>query len=111
MQDVSIKSETSAPLVLSFIDETDSAVNISTASEIRFGIKESLLADLDPLIVKKLSLATLSIVGQTISVPILAGDWLLLPPGQYVMDVDVQLGADNFVSDTYLLTVEPRAAL
>jgi hypothetical protein len=111
MQDVSIKSRTTAPLVLSFIDDGESPVSIGTATEIRFGIKESLIAGLAPLVSKTLTGATLTRVGDTISIPFLTGDWNVLPPGQYVMDVDITIGSDVFVSDTYLFIVEPRAAI
>ena len=111
MQTVSIKSKTSAPLVLSFIDEADAAVAVSSASEIRFGIKDAMLAGIAPLITKTLTGATLTRSGETVSIPFTTPDWNLLPPGRYVMDLDFTVGSDNWVSDTYELIVEPRATV
>ena len=111
MQTVSIKSRTSAPLVLSFIDEADAAVVVSTATEIRFGIKDAMLAGVAPLITKTLTGGGLTRTGESVNVAFTTPDWNLLPPGRYVMDLDFTVGSDNWVSDTYELIVEPRAAI
>lgn len=107
MQTLRVSYKSSKLLKFNFADSSDAAINLALATEIKFAIKEGLVAGLAAILTKTLTGGTLAVNAGNVELTITDPNWALLPPGEYVADFYIQQVGKNIRSEPFMLVVAP----
>jgi hypothetical protein len=107
MQTLRVSKKSSKLMKVNFKDAKDSAIDISTATQITFAIKDALIDGISARLTKSLTAATLTRNGSNVEFTFNTTNWAVLPVGEYVADFLIVTPSKTIRSNPFLLVITP----